>query len=123
VTQSVDLCREISIFEVIVVLYFIGVYICVKETTQEIQGKDLLMSGLGRIVETDASIDKFVDEQLKKLMKDPKFHELVVRVSDKGMIKENEALKIVMDKVAEHAKEIAKPIQKKSAAHLELILR
>jgi len=81
------------------------------------------MSGLGRVIDDIASIDKFVDEQLKKLMKDPKFHELVVRVSDKGMIKENEALKIVMDKVAEHAKDIAKPVQKKSAARLELILR
>jgi hypothetical protein len=94
-----------------------------KENYPRDSKKGLLMGGLGRIIEADTNIDKFVDEQLKKLMKDPKFHELVVRVSDKEMIKENEAQKIVMEKLAEHAKGIAKPTQKKSAAHLELILR
>jgi tripartite-type tricarboxylate transporter receptor subunit TctC len=86
--------------------------------------KGLLMGVLSRLVEADANpaIDKFVQDQFEQLMKSPKFHELIERVSYQSDMPKDKALKVVMEKIANHADEIKKS-KKKSAAQLELILR
>ena len=94
----------------------------------EISKKRLIMKVLSRLVVEGAgtanpAIDKFVDEQFDQLLKSPKLHELVERVSYAEDISRDKALRSVLERLATQADEVIKKSSKKLAANLELILR
>ena len=87
-----------------------------------------LVMALSRIVvegtgdKSKPVIDKFVQEQLDTLLKSPKLHELIERVSFQESISKDKALKTVLEEMVNRVEDVSKG-KKKSAASLELVLR